>query len=509
MTHRRPNVILISSDQQRGDCIGADRRNVRTPNIDRIGQAGARFANCITPHPMCMAARASILTGKLPYTHGVRDNGRDLDPGFGAQGLGGIFGSAGYATHFIGKAHFTSHQTFAPTGQPENYQSAADCPPDWTGPYFGFDNVQMMLRPHHHTRWYDLPQGLHYERFLDRDGKGQERWDRAKEALPPETGHFQAWRSKLEEPWHSTAWIGDRAVEMIAGQGDDPLLAWVSFPDPHPPFLSPLPWGSMYDPDEVDLPNHYELDLDRRPRWHHDFLNNPIRTSQGTEHNARGVNWGGKGEITEAALRQITAIYYGMISNIDAQVGRVLDALAAKGALDNSYVIYISDHGEWLGDHGLLLKGPMLYDGLLRVPCLMQGPGVPQGRVIDDPVSTLDLRATLSDLCAVEAAPDNGASLRGLLDGTASRDFACGEWEVDERRSGISLDLRTVRTGRHRLSLDLQSGTGELYDLHDDPDEMDNLFDDSSGASARRELTDMIRSRPDDMIPAAPRVGWH
>ncbi|WP_165610518.1 sulfatase-like hydrolase/transferase, partial [Cognatishimia maritima] len=106
---RKPNVILISTDQHRGDCIGPEGRGVKTPNIDKIGASGVRFSKCITPHPMCQPARASILTGKLPYTTGVRDNGRDLDYSFGAQGLAGIFGDAGYDTHFIGKAHLSSH----------------------------------------------------------------------------------------------------------------------------------------------------------------------------------------------------------------------------------------------------------------------------------------------------------------------------------------------------------------------------------------------------------------
>lgn len=111
---KKPNVILISTDQQRGDCIGAEGRGVQTPNLDRIAANGVRFNNCITPHPMCQLARASILTGKLPYSHGVRDNGRDLDPAFGLVGLGGLFAAAGYDKRFIGKAHLSSQQTFTP-----------------------------------------------------------------------------------------------------------------------------------------------------------------------------------------------------------------------------------------------------------------------------------------------------------------------------------------------------------------------------------------------------------
>ena len=508
--HRKPNFILISSDQQRGDCIGPEGRGVLTPNIDRIGASGVRFTKCITPHPMCQAARASILTGKLPYSHGVRDNGRDLDLAFGDAGLGGIFTKAGYDTHFIGKAHLSSQQTFTPTGRPECYQSAKDFGPEWRGDYFGFTDVQMMLRPHHHTRWAPPPEALNYEYWLDQDGKGEERWDRAKDRLQPDTAHFQTWRSALDNKWHSSPWIGDRAVEMIEEKGDAPLMAWVSFPDPHPPFLAPQPWCDMYDRDAVQIAQNSTLDLDRRPWWHKAFVEDrakPIK--QGSEHNAGGIDWGQKGDLNEAALRDITAIYFGMISAVDHQVGRILDALEAKGELDNTYIIFTSDHGEWLGDHGLLLKGPMMYDGLLRVPCLIQGPGVPKGRVIDDPIGTIDILATSADLCAIDAAPTHGVSWRGLWNGTQTRDFTLSEYEVDAIRSAVDMDLTTVRSARYRMSVDLKTDTGELYDMQEDTEEMVNLFDEPSRASVRKEHMDMIRSRADDIIPAAPRIGWH
>lgn len=507
---KKPNFILISSDQQRGDCIGAEGRGVRTPALDRMGAAGVRFSRCITPHPMCQAARASILTGKLPYSHGVRDNGRDLDEGLGAEGLGGSFSRAGYDTHFIGKAHLSSQQTFEPTGRPECYASASDFPADWRGAYMGFENVQMMLRPHHHTKWAEPPEALHYEYWLDQNGKGDERWDLAKQHLPPETAHFQTWRSALDAPWHSTAWIGDRAVDMINDKGDAPLMAWVSFPDPHPPFLAPRPWCDLYSQDEVTIARHPTLDLDRRPWWHKAFVEDrakPIK--QGAEHNAGGIDWGQKGELTETALRDLTSIYFGMISAVDAQVMRIIEALAAAGELDNTYIVFVSDHGEWLGDHGLLLKGPMLYDGLLRVPCLIQGPGVPAGRVIDDPIGSIDILATAADLCGLQTASNHGRSWRHLWDGSESRDYALSEYEVDSLRSAVDMDLMTVRSQRYRLSTDLKTDTGELYDLQEDPDEMHNLFDDAGYAAVLKEHRDMIRARPADQIPVSPRVGWH
>lgn len=509
----KPNVILITSDQQRGDCIGAatggvKARGVKTPNLDRLGQAGTRFATCITPHPMCQPARASILTGKLPYSHGVRDNGRDLGVEYAADGLAGVFAAAGYGTHFIGKAHFSSQETFAATGRAECYKSIGDFAADWDGPYFGFDTVELLLRPHHHCKWAEPPQTLHYENWLNADGRGEARWALAKEHVAPETSHFQVWRSALEDKWHSSPWVGSCTVAAVERATADPFFAWISFPDPHPPFLVAAPWSDMYDPRAVDIPKHRTLDLDRRPWWHRAFLESPVRRKK-RPHAQGGVDWGDSGVLDERQLRDITAIYYGMISAIDHQVGRILGALEAKGLLDNTIVIYTSDHGEWLGDHGLLLKGPMVYDGLLRVPCLMQGPGVPAGRVVNDPVSTLDLRATLADLCGLTVAPDDGASLRPLMMGEETRDFALNEWEVDHDRSGVGMDLTTVRSERYRLSVDLRTSTGELYDLHNDPFEMDNLFDDGGAAAARAEMMDMITSRRRDTVPVSPRVGWH
>ncbi|WP_323764422.1 sulfatase [Marinovum sp.] len=504
---RAPDILLITTDQQRGDCIGGAGRAVRTPNIDRIAARGARFDTCITPHPMCQPARASILTGLLPYSHGVRDNGRNLDPQIAEAGLGGLFSGAGYDTRFIGKAHLSTHETFAPTGAAECYSSVADYPEDWTGPYMGFERVDLTLRPHHHCGWKDRPYTLHYENFLDQDGQGGARWERAKDQVAPRTSHKQVWRSALSEEWFSTAWVGDRTIDMLDEDRDRPLMSWVSFPDPHPPFLAASPWATLYDPAEVDLSPHRALDLDRRPWWHRAFLESPARRNQKRVHAGDQPYWGNDDALDDSDLRDVIAVYYGMIAAIDQQVGRILDHLETSGRRDNTIVIFTSDHGEWLGDHGLLLKGPMLYDGLLRVPLVMAGPGIVPGR-FDAPVSTLDLHATLAELCGLDAPDGDGISLSDVMQG-GTRAVAHNEWEVDASRSGVDLDLRTVRSVDHRLSVDLKSGAGELYDLAADPHEMSNLWDTAGAASVRDRLCACIATDRPGMIPAAPRVGWH
>ena len=151
----------------------------------------------------------------------------------------------------------------------------------------------------------------------------------------------------------------------------------------------------------------------------------------------------------------------------------------------------------------------MLCVGLLRVPCLISGPVGPADKVIEDTISTMDIRKTLMDVCGLEGDADNGTSWKGLFDGTETRDFALSEYEVDSRRSGVDLDLRTVRSQQYRMSVDLRTDTGELYDLVNDPDEMVNLFDDPGLRPLRNLHMDMIRSRAEDQIPRSPRVGWH
>ncbi|MEM6306242.1 MAG: sulfatase-like hydrolase/transferase, partial [Pseudomonadota bacterium] len=211
---------------------------------------------------------------------------------------------------------------------------------------------------------------------------------------------------------------------------------------------------------------------------------------------------------TDDQLREIIANTYGQIALVDHNVGRILIALEELGLDDNTIVIYISDHGDWLGDHGLILKGPMHYEGLLRVPCLVRGPGVPAGKVVDEPVSTLDLGSTFLDYAGGESLlAQHGTSLRPLIEGEGTRTFAMNEWELLPTRAGVALSLRTVRTRGHTMTVDLQSGAGELYDRVADPGEMRNLFDSPEAASVQEALMEMIMSRPDDMREIQTQVG--
>lgn len=505
MSSRKLNVLFITSDQQRGDCYGFEGRRIKTPHLDRMAAEGTRFSACITPNLVCQPSRASILTGLLPYTHGVSDNGIDLDPNTGAAGFAGAFANSGYRTGYIGKAHFATSHTFRPTGTPEC--RLTDQPQDWCGPYMGFEYVELVVEGHNHWSPLKPPRGQHYERWFHRNGRGEELQRLYETQLPPLSSAVQTFHSGLPPAFHNSTWIGDRTIEYLNTHRQAPFCLWASFPDPHHPFDAPDPWSRMHHPDEIDLPPHRALDLERRPWWHAQSLTGTPRIEEHLrkirEEYSRIPPQG------DRQLRELIANYYGMISLIDHNVGRILLQLEALGLERDTLVVYSSDHGDWLGDHGLILKGPMAYEGLLRVGLLFRGPGVPANKVVAEPVSTVDLPATFADFAGVALpAAKHSQSLRNLIETEgASRDFAYSEWDLRASRSGVDLDLRTVRTRRHKLTLDLRSGAGELYDLANDPHEMDNRFDDPGCAAPRRELEDMIRSRPQDIVPRMPQVG--
>jgi arylsulfatase A-like enzyme len=258
----------------------------------------------------------------------------------------------------------------------------------------------------------------------------------------------------------------------------------------------------------VDLPPHRARDLDRRPWWHRASLEGkPQIRADLAELREK---FSRLPELPDEQLREVIANYYGMISLIDHNVGRMLIELCRLGLDENTIVIYSADHGDWLGDHGLLLKGPMTYEGLLRVGCIVRGPGVPAGKVVAEPVSTIDLAATMLDYAsATPLMPMHSRSLRPLIEREdAHRDFAFSEWDLRPSRTGVELQLRTVRTRSHKLTVDVISGAGELYDLENDPDEMINLFEDPAAKDIRGELEAMLASRPDDARPELlPQVG--
>lgn len=495
----KPNIIFITSDQQRGDCYGFEGRNIKTPHLDSLAKNGTRFKSCITPNLVCQPSRASLLTGQLPFTHGVCDNGIDLRPQKGDEGFAEKLDKVGYKTSFIGKAHFSTSSTFHATGTPECKESSANYSDDWNGPYMGFKHVELMTLGH----WYMErgatlpPEGQHFERWVFSEAASPEIFDLWNKPAKPGHGASQTWQSSLPVAFHSSTWCGDRAISYLNKQKkDEPFCAWISFPDPHHPFDCPYPWSSMYDLDEVDLPVEGKKDLDNRPWWHRASLETePDLADPQLKFFRKKLSR--SDDQTEIQLREMISNYFGMISLIDHNVGRIILELKKLKLDKNTIIIYSTDHGDLLGDHGLYLKGPTPYEGLLRVGLIISGPNIPKDKIIYDPVSNLDISATICDFSGTSLDEiAQSKSLKPLILGNETRDVAHSEWKVNASRCGVELELRTVRTKEAKLTIEKNSEAGELYNLKDDPFEMKNLFNDDSAKLLKKELSEMIKERP-------------
>ena len=279
---------------------------------------------------------------------------------------------------------------------------------------------------------------------------------------------------------------------------------WASFPDPHHPFDCPSPWCYLHRPEDVDLPEHRTRDFENRPWWHKAAAENEP-TGGSEKSNQVRREYSRIPPQTDEQLREIIANTYGQIALIDHNVGRILIALEQAGLAENTIVIYTSDHGDWLGDHGLILKGPMFYEGLSRVGFIVRGPNVPKDAIVNDVISLLDLPATFLDYADTEPAePMHAKSLKPLFEGQEKPedypDFTLVEWEIFPYRVGVRLSLRMVRTKTHKLTVEQKSGAGEMYDLVNDPDEMLNLWGNPDYADIQADLLAKLASRPDDTV---------
>jgi arylsulfatase A-like enzyme len=501
------NVLLITSDQHRGDCWGPTQRAVRTPHLNSLVRRGAHFPNAIAAAPVCQPSRASILTGLLPNSHGVWDNGLDLEADVAGEGLASRLGQRGYLTGLIGKAHFSARLPYAPTGSPEDRTSPHD--PDWVGPYMGFEHVELALSGDLDQPPLRPPYGQHYERWLYHRSEGDAIERAFSERIVPSSEPAQTWHSTVPPAWHVSTWCADRTIALLrsAARAQRPFCVWMSFPDPHHPFDCPEPWSRLYDPQDVDLPPHRTLDLSGKPWWHEASLGHEPRAATDWARNLRS-SFSRVTAQTDLQLASIIANYYGMIALLDHNIGRVLKELELLNLDQRTLVIFTSDHGEWLGDHGLLLKGPMLYEGLLRVGCAIAGPGVPKGVTIDAPISTLDLPATILDVVG-QTIPQHwhSRSLMPVINRTEDRQYAYVEWDVDPSRCGVPLSLRTVRTRESKLTIDVRSGDGEMYDLAGDPYELKNLYYSADHAVLRDALLRLISDRPPGVRDKRPLIG--
>ncbi len=475
----RPNIVLIFADELRADALGCYGSTVcRTPNLDRLAAESALLSQCMVTQPTCTPSRASVLTGCFPSALRSRMVGCHTpdDPRF----LPRVLGRAGYHTASIGKIHMVPG-----AAEPEAVTETSQADGDFD--YYGFRHVDLVnghgLGGSEYSRWLDETCPDHKERRAA-----------AKPIAPGinnETGSLRTLSWTLPPEAHSGEYITARAQEFFeraAAAPDAPFFLHLSFPDPHHPFTAPEPYGSLYEPERMPPPLPAvtsEAGATALQLATHSGERTRFPDGRSADR-VIGTPPQDYSRLTTADWQAAKAIYYGMISLLDVQVGRLLQSLADTGLAENTVVVFLSDHGEYMGDHGLCGKG-FHYDSVIRTPMLIRGPGVQAGLRLDSLASTVDLAPTLLALAGV-VAPEamQGISMAPALagQGPLPRDAALTENDDDF----VPMRMRTLTTEEWKLTWYCGEEEGELYDRHGDPDELTNRWRDPACRSVRDAL---------------------
>jgi arylsulfatase len=486
---QRPNILWYCTDQQRYDtihCLG--NPHIHTPNLDRLAGRGVAFTRAYTQSPICTPSRATFLTGRYPATHHVHRNGTDFFPPSEVL-VTKLLAQAGYDCGLAGKLHLSRAK-----GRVEKR-------PD--------DGYRVFHWSHHPMP--DWPEGHAYADWL-RDDKGVD-----PDALwSPLRG--LVYGDGVPEEYHQTTWCTDMAIRFITEKRDGPWLMSLNPFDPHPPFDPPAAYVARYDPEELPYPLFQEGDVERqRPFAEIDqqtrVATNPY-LSYGDEADAlgRGVDTASVPPAHYDA-RQVKACYYGMIELIDRQFGRIIDVLEETGQLENTIVIFTSDHGDLLGDHGLIYKGCRFFEALVHVPLIISFPRTfREGLRSPALVELVDLSPTLLEATGLPVPGFmQGRSLAPILSGQASSDYH-KDHVVSEYYDAVALPGGTHGTmvfdGHYKSVVYHGHDVGEIYDLETDPGEFHNLWDDPEHTSLKASL--LLRHLDALMAtssPGIPRTG--
>ncbi|MGQ0656010.1 MAG: sulfatase-like hydrolase/transferase, partial [Betaproteobacteria bacterium] len=440
--------------------------------------------------------------------HGVRGNGYGLS--LRANTFVEVLRRAGYRTALVGKSHLQNitgappllprdpaqragGEAMAPDAGRYDQESASSWRVDPERgvdlPYYGFDTLCLSIG-------HGDDQEGHYLRWLRSQRPDADNLTGPAKALP--TPEFelsrcrQAWRTRLPEALYPTAWCAAETIACLEefARTAAPFFLLCSFPDPHHPLTPPGRYWSMYDPAQIELPRSFHA-RHRHPPRHVRLL------WQEREEGRARSDTPDAFACSEREAREAIALTYGLVTCIDDAVARVLEALGRLGLTDDTIVAFTSDHGDLMGDHRLLLKSPIHYQGLLRVPLLWRDPtasGNQRGAAL---VGTLDIARTVLERAGMPAYNGmQGASMLGQIRGEPSETRAALLVEQEGQRPIPGFEppmrMRTLVTGRHRLTVYEEHGEGELYDLEADPDELDNLWDSPGHAATRSDLSNAL-----------------
>jgi len=485
MPGRRPNILILTTDQQRWDALSYwGTPGYRTPNLDRLAREGANFTRSYCPSPVCTPARVSMITGQYSTRHGAYTIGMSPAPSLDGPTLGSVFSNAGYATAVIGKTHFVAR-----TIEDQHVAGVAhdaECPGSefWAehdGPYCGFQFVR-----HNRRHNADGIPNAHYRVWLERKGAPLSEID-AVHGVGARRPTYGPW--DMDPEWTQNAWINDEFSMWLDSQaGDRPWLAMVNYQDPHPPYVCPDPYYSEVDMTNADLGGVVEGEMAGKPGFYQQFIDGKYWTeADGTQYwdgiNIPATNVYDRVKDVSAAIRA----YIGMTNMVDVYVGRLLDRLREARSFDNTLIVFTSDHGDLLGQHGMWGKGLPAYDDNHRVPGLMMWKAA-QSRALGEVTSHfnhVDILPTACDAAGVDVPPGvQGISQVPVLRGETEsvRDWALVDHVASRNQTHPELDTvdlhqTTFVFEEWKLVVYAHTEEGELYDLAADPGQVCNLWD--------------------------------
>ncbi len=483
------NILLITSDQQHWNTLGQFNPEIQTPALDRLAAQGTTFTRAYCPNPTCTPTRSSMITGKYPSQHGAYSLGTKLPES--ETTVGEIFSAAGYRTALVGKAHFQPLQSTEEFPSLEAYPKLQDLDfwGDFEGPFYGFDHIELARN---HTD--EAHVGQHYALWMEE--KGLSNW---RDYFLQPTGHVETQRRKwlIPEQFHYNAWIAERSNALISQyrEADEPFFLWASFFDPHPKYLAPEPWDTMYDPNEITVPTVTPGEHDSKGRLntapsppHLQLTQQPDPDfSAWQEPNGSGCHGFHSHLHDHEELAKDIACYYGMVSCMDKYIGKIIDHLDQLGLAENTLIVFTSDHGHYFGQHGLIAKGAFHYDDGIRVPMIARSPGrIAAGHASHSLQSLVDYAPTFLDYCGLDLPAEmTGIPQQVVWGGDESK--AREHVVVENRHQPTTLHLKTYINQRYKLTLYFNRDYGEIYDLRNDPGELTNLWAD---AELRAELVE-------------------
>ena len=459
---RQPNILWICTDQQRWDTLSCrGDQGAVTPHIDALAEEGVRFDRAYCQSPICTPSRSSFLTGTYPIANQVHRNGNDFYPAHHKL-LPRLFEEAGYHTGLIGKLHLSRSNGKTEIRPPQ-------------------DGYKEFYWSHHPDP--DWEEGHDYHKWLDEKGADAHALYDKSRAIGP----------GVPADVHQTTWAGERAGDFIERNRDKPWFLSINLFDPHPPFDPPAEYLDRFDAKDMpapifapsDLAHQRSLDpVDHQSRTPFDprlgdpdselYQSTPLSVTTEGDHDTPPQFYNAK---------YIRACYQAMIALIDDMVGDLMAKLKETGQLEDTLVIFMSDHGEMLGDHGLLYKGCRFYEGLVHVPLIVSWPqGVERGKVSQALVELVDIAPTLLDAAKLPVLAEmQGKSLLPLLSGKAPLDrhkpYVLSEYFDSLLYEGSRGSRASMYyDGRYKLSVYHDAGLGELFDLAEDPQEFDDLW---------------------------------